>query len=118
MSPQKIASAITDNGSSPQKRAAWTGYIVSLMFTTIGLVMMLWAGGRGVLIALNAHAPAAETGLAALILEAIAGALTATFGFAMLVQATPSIDTETTSAWTLPEQRTFEDDVLSADDDR
>jgi len=109
-----VTKAVSESPVSRQ-RSPWIGYVTSLFFTATGLVLMLWSGGRGLLLALDIHAHTTEVDLATLILEAIAGVLTAVFGFAMLVQATPPIDDETASAWKLPEQRTFDDEPLRTD---
>ena len=96
------------------RRKPWSGYALSLLFTAAGLLIVAWAGGQAVIWVSNAEHGEMEPGV--LMLEAIAGGLTSVFGFLMLVQASPSIDAETTSAWNLPEQRTFDDDFPRDDD--
>lgn len=82
---------------------------MSLLFTAAGLMLLAWAGGQAAIWVSNAEHGEMEPGV--LVLEAIAGGLTSVFGFLMLVQASPSIDAETTSVWNLPDQRTFPDEV-------
>lgn len=115
MSLQHTVTKTVSESPASRKRSPWIGYVLSLFFTATGLVLILWSGGRGLLLALDVDAHATGVGLATLILEAVAGVLTAVFGFAMLVQATPPIDDETASAWKLPEQRTFDDEPQRMD---
>lgn len=112
MSPQIADSHVTEKATSINKRKPWIGYVASMMFTLFGFAMLLWACHAGVMMMVEAPQPAADVSIAAVILEGVAGALTTVFGFAMLVQNTPSIDAETASVWTLPEQRTFDDEAL------
>lgn len=84
---------------------------MSLLFTAGGLSLLFLAGAQGVLGA--CEVPGWQADPTALVVEAVAGGLTSVFGFLMLVQASPSIDAETTSAWTLPDRRTFDDDAVS-----
>lgn len=90
-------------------RASWSWYLLSLFFTAAGLILLAWAGGQVALWACNVGDGPIDPGV--LTLEAIAGGITSVFGFLMLVQVSPSIDAETTSAWNLPDQRIFDDDV-------
>lgn len=112
MSPEMANSNTIEITAASNKRKPWIGYVASLMFTLFGIVMLLWACHAGVMMMVEVPQPAAEVSIATVILEGVAGALTTVFGFAMLVQNTPSIDVETASAWTLPEQRTFDDEAL------
>lgn len=89
-------------------RASWNRYALSLLFTAAGLLLLAWVGGQAVLWVCQVENGVIEPGV--LVLEAITGGLTSVFGFLMLVQVSPSIDAETTSAWNLPDQRTFADD--------
>jgi hypothetical protein len=89
-------------------RKSWSGYALSLFFTAAGLVLLFWAGAQGLLWVCDVPGWHAEPGV--LALEAVAGGLTSVFGFLMLVQVSPSIDAEAASAWTLPDQRVFDDD--------
>lgn len=92
----------------------WSAYALSLLLTAAGLLLLAWAGGQAAIWVSNAEHGEMEPGV--LVLEAIAGGLTSVFGFLMLVQASPSIDAETTSVWNLPDQRTFDDDFPRDDD--
>ncbi len=86
------------------------GYLAALLFTAVGLAILMWAIGQGALTVLSVPEHADEVSVVALVLEGVTGVLTSLFGFAMLVQATPSVDMESPSVWALPEQRTFEDE--------
>ncbi|HET6425354.1 MAG TPA: hypothetical protein VFG20_16825 [Planctomycetaceae bacterium] len=97
--------------NSGKRRNPWRGYALSLLFTAAGLSLLFLAGAQGVLGA--CEFPGWQPDPTALVVEAVAGGLTSVFGFLMLVQASPSVDEETTSAWILPDQRTFDDDAAT-----
>jgi hypothetical protein len=94
---------------STNSRASSSRYLLSLFFTAAGLILLAWAGGQVALWVCNVGDAPIDPGV--VVLEAIAGGMTSVFGFLMLVQASPSIDTEPTCAWSLPDQRIFADDV-------
>lgn len=117
MSPQKTVPSSAKDTSASLQRAGWKGYVASLIVTTLGLVMLAWACGRGAWLALDTREQVPKPGIATVILQGTSGLLTAVFGFAMLVQATPSIDVDTAPVWTLPEQRTFDDETSQSNGD-